>query len=711
METIERQAVPVVRSHSANAGTVVSLRGETSPSSPARPRGLLAALRQAVAGRRLFILAPTAMILGELTALADGVSPSPAVLIAGGLVAAAGLLGTRTRDSQRHAVVLFAWFWLGLALLPMHGVLNGTQMLFRPAYGTYTVHIDSIVSEIDGDLRVIVSDVVAEEGSRAVPIRRARLVLDGAPDVAPGDTVRGRMRFYSVPGPVVPGGFDSQFHAYFAGVGAYGNAFAPLDVVARGGDIEPARWVDFLRRAIGARIDAVLVQPSAGVARALITGDQTAIDDGARDVMASAGLAHVLSISGLHLTIVAGSVFAVLRLLLAGLEGLGLRLPAKRTAAVGGMLAAAFYYFISGGSVAALRSTLMILLVFGAVLAGRRAMTMRNVALAAVIVIATDPASVFRPGFQLSFAAVIALIGAWELARGRESRDRGAFAKVFAYFAGIAATSLVAGAATLLFSIYHFQQTSPLSVVGNLVSLPLVGFVTMPAAMIAAVAMPFGLEGVPLAIMGWSIDRMLDLATLVTAASAGLTASPLLAPLSLIIALAALAWFAFFDNRWRLLGPAVAVPLVVLLALDTPPDVLIADTTLAIAVRTAGGYDLVQGKAGSFATTVWGETLGEDMVAAGSRRCDAVACIVDAAAGFRIAIVSDPSGFAEECGESELVVTRGRAPSWCRSPLVIDEHSLARYGTTWLHWDAQTGRFDIRPALSGPGRPWRVAQP
>src|SRR5690606_6701524 len=158
--------------------------------------------------------------------------------------------------------------------------------------------------------------------------------------------------------------------------------------------------------------------------RALITGDQSAVVDDARETLATAGLAHVLSVSGLHLTVVAGGIFAALRLMLSLFTGLGRFVSVKRVAAAGGILAALLYFAISGGNVAALRATIMIVLVFGAVIVGRRALTMRNVAIAALIVLLTDPASAFRPSFQLSFAAVVALIGAWELARGREGRER-----------------------------------------------------------------------------------------------------------------------------------------------------------------------------------------------------------------------------------------------------------------------------------------------
>src|SRR6185312_9637377 len=158
------------------------------------------------------------------------------------------------------------------------------------------------------------------------------------------------------------------------------------------------------------------------------------------------------------------------------------------------IFASLVYYAISGGDIAALRSTVMIVLVFGAVIFGRRALTMHNVAIAGLVTVLTDPANVFRPSFQLSFAAVIGLVGVYEILRRRDPKGHGALGHVVAHVAGIATTSLIAGAATTLFSIYHFQQTSPLGIVGNLLALPFVGFFMMPAAMLSVLAMPVDFE-------------------------------------------------------------------------------------------------------------------------------------------------------------------------------------------------------------------------
>ncbi len=676
--------------------------------------GLRASVTRALDERRLFVLVPVFIIAGLVASLAGSFEPHPIALAGVGAVIAVALLLSIRAFALFRMLVLFAAFWTGFGLLTVHGAISGTQMLRYAAFGSYEMRVDEVLSSDAEGQRIVVSQIQALEGARVLPIRRARVALGAGAAVASGDVIRLKVRFYPVPGPVLPNGYDGQFTSYFDGVGAYGTATSPAELIRAGDASAPARVIATIRNTIAARIDAALSSPSAGIARAIITGDQSAVTDDARDVMATAGIAHVLSVSGLHLTLVAGGVFAAVRLLLSLSDAVARRLPAKRVAALGGVVAAVLYFAISGGNVAAVRATVMILLVLGAVIFGRRALTMRNVAIAALVVLFTDPASVFMPSFQLSFAAVVALIGAWELNHRRERpRQRGPLGHAAAYLVGAAATSIVAGAATLLFSAYHFQQTSPLGVIGNLLTLPLVGFVMMPAALLAVLAMPFGIESPLLTVMGWSVDRMLDLARLVAMWSGGIDASPLLTPVALVIGMVALGWFAFFTDRWRLLAPILGIPAVLLFGLDRPPDVLVADSTQALAVRTDDGLRLVAGRPGSFAVEVWQETYGDDIGKAPSEvlHCDSIACLVTGSGGFRLALETDPAGFFEDCATADLVVTRLRAPASCAAGTVIDADDLARQGVHWLRWDASAHRFEVRPAIADLGRPWRLGWP
>ena len=657
----------------------------------------------------MFVLLPFAMILGLAGYVQLPEEPSPLAL--GGLVLLAlGLLGALRRSMQVLWAGLLTAALLGACLLPIHGWLFGTPMLAWPAYGLFEARVDEIVSATDEDRRVIVTALLPLEGTRAVPIRKARLTVPPQPPLAPGDIIRARMRLAPVPGPILPGAFDGQFHAYFAGVGAYGTATSDFALVQTGSSYDLLRGVELLRMGIGQRIDAQLDGVSAAIGRAMVVGDQSAISDETRYVMAQSGLAHIYSISGLHLSIVAGGIFWLLRWLLAAVPATTGRLPVKRIAAVAGLLAAMGYMLLAGGlaNVPALRSAMMLGLIFGAVLAGRQALTMRNVAIVAIVIIAIDPASVFRASFQLSFAAVVALIGVYEMPRQSLPVLRSWPGRLWDTVWATALTSLIAGAATLLFSAYHFQQTAPLGVISNVLVLPVVGLIIMPFAVLSVLAMPLGIEAPFLLMMGWGIDRMVDVATLVAGWSENWTGNPLLTGWALLIGLVALGWFAFFPGRLRFLGPAAALPLVLIAGLEARPDVLVADSTQAVAVRTQDGMGLISGSANSFVVQAWIDHYQWDITEGfADLGCDSLGCIAHTP-DFSIAVVKNTAAFVDDCGAVDLVIARMDVPRFCSGSQIIDADTLARGGVQWLAWDRAAARFIIRAAIPSITRPWRV---
>lgn len=672
---------------------------------------LFSALAKATEQRRLFVLLPFSLIVGLVAySLLPG-EPRLLHFAIGSLVVTGCFLAvwlSRSPGGMRIVAQIGA-VWLGFCLLPIHGFCFGTTMLSIPAYGIYEARVDEVLSADAEGVRVIVSSIVPVEG-RALPLRRARLMLPPDAGVEIGDVFQSRLRLAPVPGPVLPGSFDSQFHAYFSGVGAYGNSIGPVTLLAQGDDGDIARRVQTLRNFIADRIDLALEGESAAIGRAMMMGSQSAISDETRDVMAASGLAHVYSISGLHLSIVAGGIFWLVRLALACLP-FALAWPGKQIAAITGLLAAFGYLLLAGGmdNVPAFRSTLMLALIFGAVLAGRRALTMRNVAIAAIIIIVIDPPSVFRASFQLSFAAVVALIGVYELPRTLPQSGTGSVERGLRFVSATAWTSFVAGAATLLFSAYHFQQTAPLGVLGNVLALPFVSLI-MWFGVLAIVAMPFGLDGPFLRLMGWNIDRMVDVAELVAGWSETLTGNPILVSWTLIAGLAALGWFAFVESRWRMLGPALLLPVILFAGFAQRPDILISDTTQAVAVRDGSGLALASGRTGSFAVDVWSKHYQTEIAQSHSgTQCDSIGCIVGDA-DFRIAVIRNAAAFAEDCSGYDLTIARISMPKGCGADgQVIGPDDLARGGVHWLRWDEGAGRFDIRPAIENLNRPWRVS--
>ena len=672
------------------------------------PAGLIRAVNEALDNRRGFVLFPFAVIAGLLSYRSTGTEPAFWLVIAA-CIAAAVWLGLRVlRGHTGFAASLAFGFTCGFMLLPVHGVLFGTPMLSGSAYGTYSARVEEVLDATSGGQRVIISAITPIDG-RALPLRRARLFVRNADPLAPGDRVTGTIRFAEVPGPAVPGGYDGQFHAYFDGIGSFASAYGRLEITGHG-DAGFDGLIAGLRHAIGSRIDAALTGTQAAVARALIIGDQSRIADETRQTMAVAGIAHVLAISGLHLSLVAGTAFAVLRLLLAMSRQLAQRVAIKKLAAGAGIVVTLAYLAISGASVSATRASVMLILVFGAMLAGRQALTMRNVAFAALFLLVTEPAGLFRPGFQLSFAAVVALIGTYEQSHWAQSPATGVAGRVWRFFSGVMVSSLVAGLATAVFAAYHFQQTAPLGILGNLVALPLLGFLVLPSLMLGVLLMPLGLDAPFLLLAGWGIDNIIAAASFVARMSETIAPRPLLTTEVLVAALAAAAWFAFFSGRLRLAGPVAAALFIAVFGFAPQPDVLVADRTQAIGLRNGSVLSLATGRANSFATNVWSDTYGLTVETGGpDLSCDEIGCIGTLPGGATVAVEKDIAGFIEDCDAAELVVTRLNAPAYCRALTeVIDRDDLLRGGVAAAYWQSESRHFAVRFAITDLGRPWRI---
>lgn len=678
-------------------------------SAPRRAAVSLATIAaQAVAERRLFVLLPFALILGIIAYRVTGYEPDAEILVGGMLLAMCMAAFLRRSYGGVRAVALLIAAWAGYCALPVQGALFGTSMLTTPKYGHYTMRLDQVIYDDGDQQRWIVSEIVPENARDAPGVRRARLSAPGGVAVRPGDTIEARVRFYGVPPPVLPGGYDAQFAGYYAGIGAYGAVLGdPVIVPAEQGGFYGL--VEDVRRTIASRILAVLDPQIGGIAIALITGDRSRIPEDDWQAMALVGLAHVLSISGMHMTLVAGTMYASLRIGISLSYGFSQKVSSKKIAAAGGIVIAIAYMLVSGMGIPAIRAAIMLVLVFGAVIAGRQALTMRNVALAGLLLAAFDPATVFRASYQLSFAAVVALIAAFELARQRREERWKPANRGLAILIDVAMTSLVAGAATLMFSAYHFQQTAPFGVISNVLAMPIVSFVMMPAAVFAILLLPLGLEAPLLHVMGWSIEAVLWIAHTIRVLSGGFDPSPLLAPSALVVCLIALAWLAFFQSRIRLVGPIIAVPIIFLFCVERSPDVLIADSTQALAVRHEGRLTLMAGRLNTFATTVWSERYMETIdPRSAATSCDTLGCILHSSHGFTLALVLDRAAFQEDCAIADVVVARVPAPQWCgQITEQIDPKNLSERGAHMLYWREDLLAFEARYAISDGNRPWR----
>jgi competence protein ComEC len=440
------------------------------------------------------------------------------------------------------------------------------------------------------------------------PLRRLLRIrlrtTDQTPIIA-GDVLSVRALLMRPAPPAYPGAWDSQRDAFYQGFGAYGMALGDsLRVAAGEGGI-----VERLRESVAGRVGRVLSGSTGAIATTLLTGTTSAIPEADRRAFRDAGLAHLLAIAGLHVGIVMGLVFAATRLALAAWEWAALRLPTKPIAAVAALLAAAGYMLLTGAHLPVQRSFAMACLFTLGVVAGRRAVSLRGLALAMAAVVALEPHLVMGVSFQMSFSAVLALIVGfqtlrpWLLALRGEGGWRGRLAHDVA---ALAVTAALAGTFSAPFAAYHFGQVQLYNVLANMAAVPLTALLIMPAGLVSLALMPLGAEAIALVPMGWGVDALLWIAHGVSSWPVATMMVPHSPPWGLVLVGGGLAWAGLWRTRLRLAGWLVVALGLASAAFVRPPDLLVAADGRMVGLRDQDGmYVQTAGSPDRFAVEAW----------------------------------------------------------------------------------------------------------
>jgi competence protein ComEC len=571
----------------------------------------------------------------------------------------------------------------------------------------------------------IIVHAISLEGARLQqkPDRVRVSVRKGtAPPV--GQYVTFRARLNPPLAPLRPGGYDFARDLYFQGIGATGFVLGSIQKVEPPGPsglwLRYAAAIEGLRDAIDARIRAVLPGDKGAIASALITGKRDAISTQTNDAMYVSSLAHILSISGYHMALVAGAVFFALRALLALVPPLANQWPIKKWAAIAAFAAAAFYLLLSGAAVATQRAFIMTAIVLVGVMADRPALTLRTLALAALGVMLFAPQSVVHPSFQMSFAATLALIAAYERGLPWTTKGDTSFGARIALWGGreilgLVLVSFIAGLATTLYAAYHFHRLAPYGVLANLLAMPIVAIWVMPTGLIGLVALPFGVDGMLWRLMGEGIEWMITIALWVAnlPGAVGRIAAFGIGPL--LTGTAGLIVLCLLRSPLRL-GGGVLMLVAGLWAVRAPlPDVLVAADGQTIAVRgTNGRLAIHRTSSDAFTVREWlaadgDERLPTDSTLGEGFRCDETGCIGRLADGRLVSHVLAPEAFAEDCSRAAVIVSARQKPPHCAA-LVIDRDVSRRQGaiTLWRRGDG----FELTAARPpGQDRPWARAQP
>jgi competence protein ComEC len=628
------------------------------------------------------LAAPLAMALGAALYLGLDAEPAawPAPVLA--VLSAAAFVWAQRSDLNPwvwRAATLVACFATGFGLTDLRvASREAPRVLERSAPYEVEGWVENIDASTPSRRRYTIRVARLDGSSLDLP-RRVR-VGAAAGSARLGETIRVRAVLSPPQGPPLPGAYDFSRSAYFEQLGAVGysvRAMTPAPDLELTGRVALGRRVALVRGALSERLHRAGGEGAGGVLAALVTGDRSEIEPATTDALYISGLGHILSISGMHLALIGGGAFFILSWGFAAIEPLARRMNVRKLAAAGALAVSLLYLVISGGEAPTQRSFVMIAVAFVAILVDRRALTQRGVAIAALLILLYAPENASSPGFQMSFAAVVALVAANDLLRRRARREGGAREPGFVggakrFLFGLAMTSLVAGSATAPYAAYHFNRIAVAGFAANLAAMPVFSTVVMPSAAIAGALAPLGLEAAPAWIGARGIDIVVAIGTWAAAQPGAMSTTPSSPPFALaLVSLALVVGAVATRGRWRIVAPLALVALLVW-RVEPKGDLWLGEGGGWVA-RVAGAEgELWVGEIGR------GENYGAELFArrsggegaivaqpgeADAFHCDTGGC-VGRLDGRTVAIAERWASVIEDCGRgADVVLTPGRPPA------------------------------------------------
>lgn len=587
-----------------------------------------------------------------------------------------------------------------------------------------------VVSPGQGGSRVLLAPVrISGLAAARTPIR-IRLTLRGeGPPPAPGQRIQVAALLNPPPPPSSPGAYDFARDAFFDGVGGVGLALGEVraEEGAQSGlpiALRLQMAVNAFRWNLTRRLVDRMGPETGGLAAAMSTGHEAFVPESQVEALRTSGLAHIISISGLHMAIVGGFVFGLVRGMMACLPALALRMSGRKAAAIAGTIAVLAYLVLSGAPDPAVRAAVTACAAFFAILTDRRAISLRTLALAAMIVLVLRPEAVTQPGFQMSFAATAALVA---LAESWPSPVREISAPLIVRAfqgAGVAlvgglAISLAAGLATGPFALQHFNRVAVYGLPANLLTEPISTLLLMPSLALGVVLAPLDLAGLPLWVAAKAIAVLNAIATFfagLPGAERVIASAP---PWTLPVTFLGLLVICLWRGPLRWLGLPLALT-IYLVPRTPPPDLWVAHDAASAAIRQGAASIFLRPDVRRFGAEVWARRRGLELAAepasgAADQLCGPYAC--QAGVGdLPVAVIwtRRPAVLAREfrtaCASADLIILRGRRPEGpCRSSVVLDQADFETGGALEL-WRRRDGGWDALWAQPIRGdRPWSAS--
>jgi competence protein ComEC len=616
------------------------------------------------------------------------------------LAACAGIAGSLaaagTRWGRALAIFCFAAA-LGCGLIWWKAERVAAPRLERAQMAEFTASIKSFQRLPAREaVRLVVKPI---DAPRLPPKLRVNVNQERAqPGLDPGATVRLKA-WLMPPAPMaVPGAYDFARTAWFQGIGGTGRALGEVEIV------KPAKEQGWRARIASARqrladhVGTRLDGGEGGIATALATGDQGAISEEDAEAMRRSGLAHLLSVSGLHLTAVVGAVMLLTLKLLALSPTLALRLRLVLIAAGAGALAGVAYTLLTGAEVPTIRACIASILILVGVAIGREALTLRLVAVGALIVLLFWPESLAGPSFQLSFAAITAIVALHEHPRVKallSRRDEGLLARTGRTVLALILTGLAVEIALTPIALYHFHRAGFYGALANVIAIPLTTFVIMPLEALALLFDTVGLGAPFWWLTGKGLGFLLGLAHATANAPGAVATLPTMPVGAFALMVAGGLWICLWRTRWRRWGLAPVAAGALWAAATPPPDLIVTGDGRHLALRTpTGELAILRGRAGDYVRNILTETAGSDaelheIEQLTTASCSKDLCFADIVKGgrswrlraTRTNNLVDFEPLKRACASADIVVSDRRLPRTCIPRwLKADRYFLARTG-------------------------------
>ncbi|MCC2646891.1 MAG: ComEC/Rec2 family protein [Rickettsiaceae bacterium] len=499
-----------------------------------------------------------------------------------------------------------------------------------------------------------------------------------------GDIISVKLSLMPPPGPLIPGGYDFSKQAYFNEIGGVGyNKSDPIIIDHNIQNKTLLHSFQSLRRNIYDHIILNLGDKNGNFAAAVIVGETSGIDLKTLNAMRRSGLAHILCVSGIHLSLVAMIFFISIRVILNSSNFIANNYNIKKIGALGAICGSFLYLLISGMQVAATRAFIMTTVYMLSVFLEKRAQALRSVFFAAFMILFIWPEYIIHPSFILSFTAVLSLIACagfnftpFEVV----ASSKGKLSKLKQYILLNINSTLAASLATTPFVLFFFHVNPNYSLLANLLAVPVTTFILMPAAVLAIMLMPLKLDYIAWKLMDFAINAITYVANFIEPLPYASLYFGHLEEGVIICYTLAFIIFCIGKYRIKIIGIILLIVSTILILLTPKPDMIIDSRTKIYAVNIDGELKISNDKLGKLKSSYWTSWFGQSEVKYLAEPIDEI----KTASGKYIKICQKRKCKCD--GDLLVNLSKGATPD-CEN--IIDKDFLKKFGTALIYCGAK----------------------